>query len=131
MTTPHKHAALIKQFAEDMTIDEKLVSKWQIKLGSDWETLIYAPQWYEDCEYRREPNTINVNGVEVPEPCREPLTREQKYWLVCSSSESPTSFLWMGDATDLKWFALGMIHLTKESAQAHVDALLIPSKITL
>ena len=66
MKTPHIHAALMKRFAEDMAIDEKLVSKWQFKLDSNWETLISQPQWHEDYEYRREPNTITVNGVEVP-----------------------------------------------------------------
>ena len=127
MKTPHKHAALIKQFAEDMAIDEKLVSKWQFKLGSDWETLISPPQWYEDYEYRREPNTITVNGVEVPEPIRT-IKEGEKYWSLIIVTSSPEGEQWEDLQCEKLLLKKGLLHSTKEAAQAHIDALLLPSK---
>ena len=90
MKTPHKHAALIKQFAEDMAIDIELISKWKYRLPQceSLRSIDHAPQWIEDYEYHREPDTININGVEVPEPVREPLERGDTYCL----AEDPQPF---------------------------------------
>ena len=130
MKTPHKHAALIKQFAEDMAIDKELISKWKYRIPKDvyFTNVNHAPSWIEDYEYRREPETITVNGVEVPEPCREPLERGDVYWEVSLIRCRPFRERWHGIPLEREQLSLGLIHLTKEAAQAHIDALLLPSK---
>lgn len=71
------------------------------------------------------PETININGHEVPAPVREPLKLGQMYFFVhCWDDAVVSEVIWNGDRVDrhrLKW---GLIHSTKEAAIAHAEALL-------
>jgi len=130
MKTPHKHAALIKQFAEDMAIDKELISKWKYRLPKDvyFTNVNYAPQWIEDYEYHREPDTITVNGVKVPKPCCETPKENARYYVADPTSNKLGQYTWRDTDTGFRWLQLGLIHLTKEAAQAHIDAILLTSK---
>lgn len=123
------HADLIAQYLEDANETDEPWLRWQYLSISDG-------QWY-DCtgpllfspitKYRRKPKTILINGFEVPEPVREPLKDGQEYWLAdTSTSNGSTTYgcMWRGDGYDYKWLDAGLIHLTKEAAQIHIDALL-------
>ena len=90
-----------------------------------------APSWATHIEYRfkpAEPKYIVVNGVNVPEPVREPLECGQEYWLAGTSVGGPCVYHWDGSFSDRCWLPLGLIHLTREAAQAHIDAMLLPSR---
>ena len=90
-----------------------------------------CPQWLPYWQYRfkpAEPKYIIVNGIQVPEPVRGGLENDQHYWLAnpmqCYISEG----LWTPTDTEIRWLSLGLIHLTREAAQAHIDAMLLPSR---
>jgi hypothetical protein len=76
--------------------------------------------------YRIKPKTININGHEIPEPVREPLTKGQSYFIpdLATRGAGSCEWLWHGDTPDLLWLERGLVHLTKEAAKAHAEALL-------
>ena len=71
-----------------------------------------------------------MNGIQVPEPVRgESEDRHlQVYWLADPTQHCTYSGLWAATTTELYWLSLGLIHLTREAAQAHIDAMLLPSR---
>ena len=70
-----------------------------------------------------EKKTITINGVEVPAPEREPLRIGQTYWVPSDSLQAPLLLVWDADYVDAKSLERGWIHLTRENAQAHIDAM--------
>jgi hypothetical protein len=77
----------------------------------------YAPD-----RYRVKPKTININGIDVPEPVREALEEGTLYWLVADNfGDNP--YRWGDYDTDGKFLTNGWIHLTKEAAETHHRAL--------
>lgn len=72
------------------------------------------------------PRTININGFEVPEPCRKPLNKGTVYYYFepFIPKDNVDSLLWVDDDIDRKLLGLGIIHLTKENAIQHIKALL-------
>ena len=100
--------------------------------GVDWiwrETV--APTWGTQNEYRFKPaesKYIVVNGVNVPEPVRGELEDGQEFWLA-DVGDPARRFRWYASSEQTaRWLSLGLIHLTKEAAQAHIDAMLLPSR---
>lgn len=100
--------------------------------GVDWtwrETV--APTWGTQNEYRfkpAEPKYIVVNGIQVPEPVRGELENDQRAWLADISLAIPCHINWLDTTAHNRWLSLGLIHLTREAAQAHIDAMLLPSR---
>ena len=81
-------------------------------------TLVREPECY-----RIKPATILINGIEVPEPVREPLNNGDKYSLVVLG-RAVDDIEWASDGWDMENLRDGLIHLTKESAEIHRKALL-------
>lgn len=75
-----------------------------------------------DNKYRRKPKTILINGHDVPEPHYTPLKDGEEYW-VLSLLSGVTSLRWEDDDSDNRYLKNGFIHLTKEAAQKHYEAL--------
>lgn len=125
---PHKHAAIIKAYAERAQVSETPWDIIQIKSpnGIGWIDLCPNPNFScGDYEYRIKPRTININGFEVPEPVSEALEYHTEYFKVnLESDEFCSEYMWQGDRFDNHWLHLGIIHLTKEAAQFHAKALL-------
>jgi len=102
--------------------------------GGDWvEVADKFGKWHgllmEDFdEYQS--RTITVNGVEVPAPEREPLEIGQEYWLADITTGIPIEFAWSGNENvpDDYWLSNGFVHLNKENAQAHIDAVISANK---
>jgi len=46
---PHKHAELIKAWADGAKI------QWKNKVDGYWEECYFTPYWKDDCEYRLKP----------------------------------------------------------------------------
>ena len=121
----HVHHDMIIEWAKDTS---QVVQRYYG--GGVWLPEQY-PQWYKNDKYRfkpAEPKYIVVNGVNVPEPVREPLECGQEYWLAGTSVGGPCVYHWDGSFSDRCWLPLGLIHLTREAAQAHIDAMLAPSR---
>jgi len=81
--------------------------------------------WYfpDIAEWEILPKTININGIEVPEPVRKPLAHQQNYYLLAIYREV-FYCSWLSTEQDYMWLNQGLIHLTKEAAIIHRDALL-------
>ena len=73
-------------------------------------------------EWRIAPKAIKIGDFEVPEPCREAPKVGQTYWTV-SPFSGALMFAWAGDKGDQYAFDSGFVHLTKEAAQQHYEAI--------
>ncbi len=125
----HPHADLMMQYAEDAKTDKEPWNNWEYSSDDiHWNTIQHSPAWIECIKYRRKLKFIIVNGVKVPAPLRVAPRDGTEYWIPCLDHH-PEPFLWADDLSDQKYLRLGLIHLTKEAAQEHTDALLLPSKI--
>ncbi|MFA5166768.1 MAG: hypothetical protein WC449_05785 [Candidatus Paceibacterota bacterium] len=123
----HIHAELMALYAQDAMETDKPWKRWEHKRFQDneWSKLLQNPVWLELFEYRRKPKTININGYEVPEPLRVKPECESIYYVASTSSKRlETLIIWNNDEQDNEWLNNGLIHLTKEAAKLHVDALL-------
>ena len=82
-----------------------------------------------DREYRIRPRTITVNGVEVPEPVRIAPNSGSQVWVADPYDECMCwSTNWEAVQCKTRARDRGLIHLTKEAAQQHAEAMLAPSK---
>lgn len=128
MNKPHKHAALMRQYAQDAAETDKPWERWQYRLNDvHWTTFIQSDQFedVEGIEYRRKPRVILINGIEVPEPMRERPEEGTYYWhpLIASASASCRN-MWSNDDWHIVRFENGMCHSTREAAELHAKALL-------
>ena len=121
----HIHAAAMAEYAKDAAETDMPWERWEVSLaesGDEYRNFLGHPDWAVTRKYRRKPKVILINGHEVPEPCREPLQVGEMYWVV-SLIRGATSLLWQDDDFDNSYLENGFIHLTKEAAEKHFDAL--------
>jgi len=126
----HVHHDMIVEWAKDTSrvVEIQLLG---VESNRWWATI--HPDWREDRQYRfkpEEPKFIVVNGVNVPEPVRGELEDGCVYWLADASvTDAPLNFKYTAHTTPMsRWLSLGLIHLTSEAAQQHIDAMLLPSR---
>ena len=122
----HVHHDMIVAWAADPS----RVVEVRVKGTDEW-LISHDPVWRDYLLYRfkpAEPKYIVVNGVNVPEPVRLELEDAQLYWLASTSDGRPRQYRWDSTFGERCWLSLGLIHLTKEAAQAHIDAMLLPSR---
>ncbi|HCU0899336.1 Uncharacterised protein [Morganella morganii] len=120
----HPHADLMAKAAEIAKTDKEWWKHFEIKT-------LHFYAWSEMCnevffdndEYRLKPRYIDINGHQVPEPVREPLEDDQEYW-IADIRYAVSVFNWENNDADNRWLERGIIHLTKEAAEAHSAALL-------
>lgn len=120
------HADNCALYAEDAAECSEPWLRWQFRVSenSEWVNTIMPIAFDPAFQYRRKPRTIRIGEFDVPEPVREPLEIGQEYWLAETIDAIPRRFVWRNYDTDLRWLAAGLIHLPKEAAQIHIDALL-------
>lgn len=121
----HPYAAILRAIADGDELEGQDNSgKWHLEYN-DAILIEIANKEYPPQTYRIKPKTININGIEVQEPCREPLTRGTTYWIpVVGAAKLVVSFPWSEDKYDYIVLAQGIIHLTEEAAVQHMKALL-------
>lgn len=129
VTTGHIHADLMRQYAEDALTTDKPWINWQCYSTKEqaWINLSQACIWHPSVQYRRKPKTININGFDVPEPCKDKtkIGRFTRYWVVnLSNGHLVLGCSWDNDETDNIRLQNGLIHLTEEAALCHAKALL-------
>lgn len=74
------------------------------------------------------PPMRSINGYEYPEPVREPLKDGQTYWIPFICEDELTyidGYRWTDNWTDRFWLKRGLIHLTREAAEAHARAIIL------
>lgn len=126
--TEHKYAHILRAIADGNVV------QWRDSNG-EWndesENTILREVVNEDYSperYRVKPDTITINGVEVPEPVRDQLAIGTYYWLVDASADTKTrNYSWSDHGMDFNWIKSGLIHLTKEAAEQHARALILAS----
>ena len=67
---------------------------------------------------------IEVNGRTFPEPERVPPKRGTIYWTPYLLATAVVDRSWDDDDFDMRALNRGLVHLTAEAAEAHIDALL-------
>ena len=75
-----------------------------------------------DVEWRIAPKTIKIGDYEVPEPCRKVPEIGQKIWVVDPFCHF-TEFAWNGNKACHLALEGGFVHLTKEAARQHYEAI--------
>ena len=120
----HKHAELMLQYAKDWAETDEPWKRWEVTSHRDeWVALCGHPYWNEKHEYRRKQKVILINGHEVPEPHRKPLEIDDPYWTLTSFIDGVSEYCWANDLDDDDALKSGFIHLTKEAAEKHLNAL--------
>ena len=78
---------------------------------------------------RLRPRTINIGGVEVPEPMRMRPPVGVGYWLVSLNNKngSPEPAEWEETPVEYCWLRRGLCHRTREAAEKHIRALILAS----
>ena len=121
----HIHAAAMAEYAKDAAETDMPWERWEVSMtesGDEYRNLLGHPDWAVTRKYRRKPKTILINGYEVPEPHRTPLKDGEVYWALTLFSRA-TSLRWKDDDFDNSYLENGFIHLTKEAAEKHFNAL--------
>ena len=68
--------------------------------------------------------TININGHEVPMPEREAPEEGTEYFFPSHQHDGGVyRYIWANHGTDNQLLSAGMVHLTKEAAKKHAEAL--------
>ena len=122
----HIHAAALAEYAKDAAETDMPWERWEISMtesGDEYRNLLGHPDWAVTRKYRRKPKTILINGHEVPEPHRKPLEIDNPYWTFTFFFAGVIEVYWGGDSEDRNAFNNGFIHLTKEAAEKHLNAL--------
>ena len=121
----HIHAAAMAEYAKDAAETDMPWELWEVSMtesGDEYRNLLGHPDWAVTRKYRRKPKVILINGHEVPEPHRTPLKDGEVYWTISIVGGS-TSLRWKDDDFDNSYLENGFIHLTKEAAEKHLNAL--------
>ena len=121
----HIHAAAMAEYAKDAAETDMPWELWEVSMtesGDEYRNLFGHPDWAVTRKYRRKPKTILINGHEVPEPHRTPLKDGEVYWAL-SLFSGAISLRWADYDFDNSYLENGFVHLTKEAAVRHYNAL--------
>ncbi|QDU35651.1 hypothetical protein [Proteus phage vB_PmiP_RS10pmA] len=119
----HVHADLMMKYAEIAQRDPKPWTYFQVSYDSvEWVDCLQELQFLSKLNYRLKPRTININGFEVPEPLKlSPVRGTERYFVSTPYIERE---VYMGGDINTKMLKAGLIHLTRENAEKHLEALL-------
>lgn len=122
ITKPHKHAKLIKLWADDPTLEIEFKHPAETQWGR-----IYEPTWREHLEYRVKPKLCFQARVEVPRPERlAPSVGTEIYvpYFGTGILVSPVaSNVWADTPHDWNLLVQGLVYLTKKDAEARAQAM--------
>ena len=134
--TAHKHAALMLQYAQDAAETDTPWERWEYsdtatlnqhgeKIRDDWFDCRDNPDWHPNVKYRRKPQVIRVGRHEFPRQITFIPKKDTIYWGIRLQFKgyAPNELIWSDDETDLALLESRVIHLSRESAQAHADVL--------
>ena len=121
----HIHAAAMAEYAKDAAETDMPWERWEVSYpdSDEFRDVLGNPDWATNRKYRRKPKVILINGHEVPEPCRTPLEIGDAYWTFTFFFAGVIEVYWDGDSEDHNAFKNGFIHITKEAAEKHLNAL--------
>lgn len=127
----HKHYDLIVQWASD---PEAWVVEYRSVVTGRFIPIGFEsyPEWHPETEYRLIPKRkmMHLNGVEFPAPEREAPARGTTYWM-CDLLSPAKVFesQWQAMNVDRTALERGLVHLTREAAEAHARAMLAAKEV--
>jgi hypothetical protein len=132
--TAHKHANLMLQYAQDAMETDKPWERWEVEAPNEWKGCEISPSWSEDHNYRRKPQTIKVtvNGkdMEFPKLLTTKVIEGDFIYVLDKSNPAETPPFRViplrfqsNDFLSCWYLKNGLMHHTKEAAQAHADVL--------
>lgn len=122
----HPHADLMAKAAEIAKTDYWWNEHFEIYAGEKygWIEMSLSSSFIREEEYRLKPRFIDINGHQVPEPVREPLEVKNLLWIADITQPDAEQLMWTGNTSDILMLERGILHLTKQAAEAHIAALL-------
>lgn len=121
----HPHADLMAKAAEIAKTNKEWHRHFECKGSADiWVDMPENTGFCDWGEYRLKPRFIDINGHQVPEPVREPLEVNNLLWIADITQPNAEQLMWTGHTSDILMLERGILHLTKEAAEAHIAALL-------
>ena len=125
----HIHADLMLQYAQDAQETDKPWERWEYNRcdGFGWVDMKSHPLWTTKASYCRKQKTLSVtlaNGevVSWPAPHRTELEYGDAYFYIDVDGAAVVEE-WDCVAWDISTLSNGWLHLTKEAAEQHADAL--------
>jgi hypothetical protein len=118
-----------REMMQALLDDETLVNKdgltWNISHDGFMLWPIGCGKYPDYSNVKIKPRTININGFEVPEPLRKYPEVGTVIFLASTNCKRGNNYSkWRNEETYFEWIEKGIVHLTQESAQKHIDALL-------
>ncbi|MDX7992618.1 hypothetical protein [Xenorhabdus littoralis] len=119
------HADLLMEYAKLAQETERPWEYFEIYAAGEWISASVPLAFLVNQEYRLKPKTIRIGNIDVPEPVREPLECDQEYFVVATSGLFPASIgVWNSAKIHMIYLERGLIHLDRESAELHAQALI-------
>lgn len=119
----HIHAELMLQYAQDAMETDKPWERWET-FSSGWRACCSSPVWASALLYRRKPQTVTINGFEVPAPLKVAPDGGRYYIEYVDEDCFYSHSIWSGHTYDRKCLKRGIAHATKEGAIASCKARL-------
>lgn len=123
-----KHIPSIRLYLDDLAETDQPWERWEYNASGKWKPLEGNPQWNFSVQYRRKPERIQKEvSFQKPESEVPPLGTQFFY----PNSGYPARVMmgiWTGDASDFGLLNSGLVHLSREAAKEHLDAILSVSK---
>lgn len=130
-TLPKEHPAKLSDHQRNIL---------QAMLDGKTIEVYYRGKWVEDdrvlrnmvnrCEHRIKPETVTINGVEVPAPITELPNGLTKFWvpsILHTDGVVCLNPIYVGPRYVNMCIERGLAHLTEENAKKHSDALIKPT----
>ncbi len=124
--TPRAHAAMAARFMADSSLmcwqwDSNAV-RWDLHQYPNWhEYLIY----HVGHEVPTDPpkRKVTIAGITFDAPETKDPELDTEYWLVWPVNGDVSLQVWHEDSFDQRWLGNGLVHLDKENASLHAQAL--------
>lgn len=127
----HKHADLMLRYAQDAQETDTPWDRWQMEIDGFWrDCSIKTKMFHPYTNFRRKPEVITINGIEVPEPMRvAPVVGTVFYIVDLSQPCMWHCGRWHDSPHQRYLLSIGICHLTVEALRKHAEALLSFTKV--
>ncbi|MGV8002864.1 hypothetical protein QPK14_12340 [Photorhabdus temperata subsp. temperata] len=119
----HVHADSMLEYAIDASKTDKPWELWErFNEAIGWEQCGIGLAFNPNYEYRRKPEMITVGKVSFPKPVDYKLEKGTGYW-VADRCGTYYRQQWDDDDSDIELLESGQLHLTREAAKQHAQAI--------
>jgi hypothetical protein len=120
MKTPHKHAEVLRAIADGETVQYLIRDEW---VDRPEKSMTVDPITCERMQWRIKPKMISLNGFEYPEPLTEAPQEGTAVWTTWVRDVQSIVFNPLKEVS-MTLLKQRRLHLTKEAAQQHFEAII-------